>query len=185
MINVEINGLGRIGKCVLLQLLSNKNFSIKCINVTKLKIKEIEDYLKYDSIHHYDKNFTIKILSDTEFEIGGHKVKLLSDVDLENLNWKLYGCEYVFDCTGTFLTQSKCEAHNVDYVIISAPAKDSTPTFIYGTNTDTYLGQPIVSGSSCTTTCLPPFLKLINDKYKIVDCVFTAIHATTTSSIYN
>ena len=181
MINIGINGLGRIGKCVFLQLLTNKNFSIKCINVTKLGIKEIEDYLKYDSVHHYMKNFTVRILSDTEFEIGGQKIKLLSDREPKNLNWRDHGCEYVFDCTGAFLTTEKCLTHNVDYVIMSAPAKDSTPTFIYGTNTDKYSGQPIVSGSSCTTNCLAPFLKLINDKYKIVDCVFTTIHATTAS----
>lgn len=181
MINIGINGLGRIGKCVLLQLLSNKNFSIKCINVTKLGIKEIEDYLKYDSVHYYDKNFIVKILSETEIEISGHKIKLLSDREPSNLNWKYYGCEYVFDCTGSFLTKVKCEAHNVNYVIMSAPAKDSTPTFIYGINTDKYSGESIVSGSSCTTNCLAPFLKLINDKYKIVDCVFTTIHATTAS----
>lgn len=181
MINIGINGLGRIGKCVFLQLMTNKNFSIKCINVTKLGIKEIEDYLKHDSVHHYVKNFTVKIISDTELEIEGHKIKLLSDRDPKNLNWRDYGCEYVFDCTGAFLTTSKCSAHNVDYVIMSAPAKDSTPTFIYGTNSNNYSGQSIVSGSSCTTNCLAPFLKLINDKYKIIDCVFTTIHATTAS----
>jgi glyceraldehyde 3-phosphate dehydrogenase len=181
MINIGINGLGRIGKCVFLQLLTNKNFSIKCINVTKLGIKEIEEYLKYDSIHHYARNFMVQILSDTEFEIGEHKIKLLSDREPKNLNWRDYGCEYVFDCTGAFLTTDKCSTHNVDYVIMSAPAKDSTPTFIYGTNTDKYSGQQIVSGSSCTTNCLAPFLKLTNDKYKIIDCVFTTIHATTAS----
>lgn len=181
MITIGINGLGRIGKCVLLQLLENKNFSIKCINVTKLKVKDIEEYLKYDSTHHYNKNFIFKIISDTEFKINNHQIKLLSDRDPINLNWRDYGCEYLFDCTGAFLTTEKCSAHNVNYVIMSAPAKDSTPTFIYGVNDDKYLGQTIVSGSSCTTNCLAPFLKLLNDNYKITDCVFTTIHATTAS----
>ncbi len=181
MINIGINGLGRIGKCVLLQLLENKNFSIKCINVTKLKVDEIEEYLKYDSVHHLNKNFNFKIISDTEFEINHHKIKLLADREPRNLNWKLYGCEYLFDCTGSFLTQEKCQAHGVDYVIMSSPAKDLTPTFIYGVNHNRYSGESIVSGSSCTTNCLAPFLKLINDKYKIMDCVFTTIHATTAS----
>ena len=106
MINIGINGLGRIGKCVLLQLLANENFSIKCINVTKLKINEIEEYLKFDSVHHYDKNFTFKIISNTEFEINHHRIILLSDREPANLNWKKYNCEYLFDCTGAFLTQS-------------------------------------------------------------------------------
>jgi len=181
MINIGINGLGRIGKCVLLQLLANENFSIKCINVTKLKINEIEEYLKFDSVHHYDKNFTFKIISNTEFEINHHRIILLSDREPANLNWKKYNCEYLFDCTGAFLTQSQCATHNVDYVIMSAPAKDLTPTFIYGVNDTKYSGETIISGSSCTTNCLAPFLKLINDNYKILDCVFTTIHATTAS----
>ena len=181
MIYIGINGLGRIGKCVFLQLLENKNFSIKCINVTKLGVKDIEEYLKYDSTHHYNKNWNFEIISDTEFKIGDHQIKLFSDRDPKNLPWRDYGCEYLFDCTGAFLTTEKCSAHNIDYVIMSAPAKDLTPTFIYGVNNEKYSGQSIISGSSCTTNCLAPFLKLLNDNYKIIDCVFTTIHATTAS----
>lgn len=181
MIHIGINGLGRIGKCVFLQLLENSNFSIKCINVTRLGIKDIEEYLKYDSIHHYNRNWNFEIISNTEFKIGSHKIKLFADRDPKNLPWRDYGCEYLFDCTGAFLTTEKCSAHNVDYVIMSAPAKDLTPTFIYGVNDEKYSGQSIISGSSCTTNCLAPFLKLLNDNYKIQDCVFTTIHATTAS----
>lgn len=181
MIHIGINGLGRIGKCVFLQLLENSNFSIKCINVTRLGIKDIEEYLKYDSIHHYNRNWNFEIISNTEFKIGSHKIKLFADRDPKNLPWRDYGCEYLFDCTGAFLTTEKCSAHNVDYVIMSAPAKDLTHTFIYGVNDEKYSGQSIISGSSCTTNCLAPFLKLLNDNYKIVDCVFTTIHATTAS----
>ena len=181
MISVGINGLGRIGKCVFLQLLENKNFTIKCVNVIKLKVKEIEEYLKYDSTHHYNKNFVFEIISDTEFKINNHRIKLLNDREPKNLPWRNYGCEYLFDCTGAFLTTEKCSTHNVDYVIMSAPAKDTTPTFIYGVNDNKYFGQSIISGSSCTTNCLAPFLKLLNDKYKISDCIFTTIHATTAS----
>ena len=181
MINVGINGLGRIGKCVLMQLLENKEFSISCINSTSLKMKDIEEYLLYDSSHHYNKKFTFKILSDIQFELNEHKIILFSDRDPNNLYWDDYGCEYIFDCTGAFLTTEKCSFHKAKYVILSAPAKDSTPTYIYGVNDDKYLGEKVVSGSSCTTNSLSPMLKLLNDKYTILDCVFTTIHAVTAS----
>lgn len=181
MIKIGINGFGRIGKCIFIQLINNPKFSINCINATSIKVKEIEEYLKYDSTHHYDKNFSFEIISDTEFKINHHKIKLFSDRDPKNLPWNVYGCEYLFECTGSFLTTDKCAGHNVNYVIMSSPAKDSTPTFIYGVNHDKYLGELIVSGSSCTTNCLAPMLKLLNDSFKINHCIFTTIHATTAS----
>jgi len=181
MIKIGINGFGRIGKCIFMQLIYNYNFSIKCINATGIKINEIEEYLRYDSTHHYNKNFTFKIISDTEFEINQHIIKLLSDREPKNLHWENYGCEYLFDCTGSFLTTEKCLGHNVKYVIMSSPAKDLTPTFIFGVNNDKYSGETVVSGSSCTTNCLAPMLKLLNDSFRIKDCIFTTIHATTAS----
>jgi glyceraldehyde 3-phosphate dehydrogenase len=181
MIKIGINGFGRIGKCIFIQLINNTKFSIKCLNVTGIKVKEIEEYLRYDSTHHYDKNFSFKIISETEFEINQHKIKLFSDREPKNLPWEDYGCEYLFDCTGAFLTTEKCANHRVKHVIISSPAKDSTPTFIYGVNHDKYSGESIVSGSSCTTNCLAPMLKILNDNYKIKECIFTTIHATTAS----
>jgi glyceraldehyde 3-phosphate dehydrogenase len=181
MIKIGINGFGRIGKCILIQLITNPKFSIKCLNATGIKVKEIEEYLRYDSTHHYGKNFTFKIISDTEFEINQNKIKLFSDREPKNLPWDDYGCEYLFDCTGSFLTTEKCAGHKVKYVIMSSPAKDLTPTFIYGVNHNKYSGESIVSGSSCTTNCLAPMLKLLNDNYKINECIFTTIHATTAS----
>ncbi len=181
MIQVGINGFGRIGKCVLIQLLDMPNFSIKCLNVTGIKINEIEEYLRYDSTHHYNKNFIFKIISDCEFEINHHKIILFSDRDPKNLPWKKYDCEYLFECTGAFLTTKACLSHDIPYIILSAPAKDLTPTFIYGVNHTKYSGESIVSGSSCTTNCLAPMLKILNDAYKITDCIFTTIHSTTAS----
>lgn len=181
MIKIGINGFGRIGKCIFMQLLANPKFSIKCINATSIKVKEIEEYLRYDSTHHYDKNFSFKIISDTEFKINQHVIKLFSNRDPINLPWDDYECEYLFECTGSFLTTEKCIGHKVKHIIISSPAKDSTPTFIYGVNHEKYSGETIVSGSSCTTNCLGPMLKILNDNYKINQCVFTTIHATTAS----
>lgn len=181
MIKVGINGLGRIGKCVLIQLLEQPDFSICCINVVGIKINDLEEYLRYDSAHHYNKTFSFKIISDTQIRLNEHLITLFSDRDPKKLSWDEYDCEYLFDCTGSFLTTEKCSAHKVKYVIMSSPAKDNTPTFIYGVNDNTYMGEKVVSGSSCTTNCLAPLLKLLNDNYKITDCVFTTIHAVTAS----
>ena len=182
MIKVGINGLGRIGKCVFIQLLDNAKFEICAINVPNMKISELEDYLRYDSVQHYNKNFTLSIVSDDSFTINNsNPIALLSDRDAKNLQWKEFNCEYVFDTTGAYLTMEKCSAHSVNYVIMSAPPKDLTNTFIYGTNHDKYMGENIVSGSSCTTNCVSPMLKILNDNYSVTNCVFTTIHSSTAS----
>ena len=179
-IKVGINGLGRIGKCVLLQLMEDNEVEIVAINAVNLKINEIEDYLNYDSAHKI-KLINFKITSDTTFSIGRHNIKLLSDRNPEKLKWKNYGCQYLIDATGAFLTQEQCALHDVDYVLMSAPAKDNSSTFIYGANHEKYNGEKIISASSCTTNCLAPTLKLINNKYNIKNCNFTTIHAATAS----
>ena len=179
MINIGINGLGRIGKCVFLQLIHNPKFNIKCINVLDVSITEIEDYLKYDSSHKYNIDFSFHIISDTECKINEHVIKYVSERNAKNINWKEYGCEYLIDATGVHLTTEKCLNHNVDYVVISAPPKDNTPSFIFGANHEKYNGEKIIAGSSCTTNCISPMLKLLNDEYAISSCNFTTIHATT------
>ena len=181
-IKVGINGLGRIGKCLFHQLINDNKVEIVAVNAVNLKITEIEDYLNYDSAHKA-KLPEFKILSEKEniFQIGRHKIKLLQDRNPEKLKWRSHDCHYLFDATGAFLTQEKCQEHDVDYVLMSAPAKDKSPTFIYGANHEKYEGQSIVSASSCTTNCLAPTLKLIQDKYAIKNCNFTTIHAATAS----
>ena len=181
MINIGINGFGRIGKCVFLQLLDNPKFSIKCINVLNISITEIEDYLKYDSTHKYNNTFKVDIISDTELQINQHIIKLFSDRNAKNIDWKKYNCQYLIDATGSYLTTEKCLDHNVDFVIMSSPPKDQTPSFIFGANHEKYNREKIVSGSSCTTNCIAPMLKILNDEYTINNCVFTTIHATTAS----
>ena len=179
-VKVGINGLGRIGKCVLLQLLNDNEVEIVAINAVNLTVYEIEDYLNYDSAHKASIS-DFKITSDTTFSIGRHNIKLLGDRMPEKLKWNNYGCQYLIDATGAFLTKEKCQSHDVDYVLMSAPAKDDSPTYIYGANHKKYTGEKIISASSCTTNCLAPTLKLINDKYNIKNCVFTTIHAATAS----
>ncbi len=181
MIKIGINGLGRIGKCCLLQLINNNKYQICCVNVVNVKITELEDYLKHDTIHFYDKHFNFEILSEDTFQINNHTVKLVSDRNAKNINWREHGCEYLIDATGQYLTKEKCRDHQVDHVVMSSPAKDDTPTFIYGVNHDSYRGESVVSGSSCTTNCLAPMLRLLNSTFGIKTSVFTTIHAVTAS----
>ena len=179
MISVGINGFGRIGKCVFLQLLNTENVRICAINANNLVVEDVENYLKYDSTHHYCKKFKVEIISKNVFKINRHTIHLFGNYDAKTLQWKPAGCSYLIDATGAFLTTQKCEDHDIDYVIMTAPPKDSTPTFIYGVNDSKYQGEKIVSASSCTTNCISPMLKLLDDHFKIVDCNFTTIHATT------
>lgn len=181
MIQLGINGFGRIGKCVFLQLLENKNYSIKCLNAMDIKVTEIEDYLVYDTTHKHNININIKIISDNEFQINHHTIKIISERDTKKIDWVSMGCEYIIDATGAYLTTDKCKSYNAPYVIMSSPAKDDTKTFIYGVNDNMYSGENIVSGSSCTTNSIAPLLKILNDNYKLVNCIFTTIHATTAS----
>ena len=181
MINIGINGFGRIGKCVFLQLINNNNYSIKCLNAMNININEIEDYLTYDTTHKHNLNIKVIILNENTFKINHHLIKLISERDAKQINWKQYDCEYIIDATGSYLTTEKCKDHNVKYIVMSSPAKDKTNTFIYGVNNDLYKGESVISGSSCTTNCIAPILKILNDNYKISNCVFTTIHATTAS----
>lgn len=179
-VKVGINGLGRIGKCIMLQLLEDADVEVVAINATNIKIEEIEDYLRYDSNHKRDVP-EIKIQTKGVFKLGKHTIHLLNDRKAENLNWRKYGCEYVIEATGAFLTQEKCKLHDVENVIMTAPAKDETKTYIYGVNHEDYEMESIISASSCTTNCLAPCLKLLCDKYDISDASFTTIHAATAS----
>lgn len=181
MISVGINGFGRIGKCCLLQLIHDKEVEIKCINSTNLKINEIEDYLKYDSSHKiYNKNFNFQITSNDQFKINHHTITLVSDRNPKNIPWRKLGCDIVIEATGSFLTTEKC-SHDVDIVLITAPAKDNTSTYVYGVNNNKYNGENILSASSCTTNCLAPILSFLHSNYKIKNAVFTTVHASTAS----
>ena len=182
MINIGINGFGRIGKCCFLQMLDDINIHVCCINVVDMSIDDIEDYLRYDSVHHnYNKLFPFEIVSSNKIKINNNIISIVSDRNAKNIKWKKYDCEYVIDATGAYLTLDKCKQHDVNHVIISAPAKDNTPTYVYGVNDEKYNGEKIISGASCTTNCLAPMLKILNDKYKVEECVFTTIHALTSS----
>ena len=133
MTKVGINGLGRIGKSILLQLLNNDKIEVKAINIPEFNIQNLETYLYNDSSHHY-KKVNVKIISETQVEIQGNIINILNDRNPENLHWKKYGIEYVIDSTGVFLTQENAQRHNVEYILMCAPPKDDTPQFLVNGN---------------------------------------------------
>lgn len=181
MISIGLNGFGRIGKCVFLQLIYNNNIDIKVINAPDFDIHSLESYLKRDTVHKYRKTFTISIINDNEFEINGKKIYMIRNRDASQLTWKKFNVDHIIDATGVYLTQEKAKQHDVNYIIMSAPPKDDTPQFVYGANDELYNGEKIISNASCTTNCISPVLRHLQENYGIQQANFTTIHASTAS----
>ena len=179
-IKVGINGFGRIGRMVFRAV--HKEFKdIEIVGINDLLDPEYLAYmLKYDSVHG---NFPGEVSSDNNSMIvDGKKIRLTAERDPANLKWSDVGAEIVIDCTGFFLTEESCQAHitaGAKKVVQSAPSKDATPMFVYGVNHTEYAGQAIVSAASCTTNCLAPMAKVINDKWGIKRGLMTTVHAAT------
>ncbi|NPA81834.1 MAG: type I glyceraldehyde-3-phosphate dehydrogenase [Epsilonproteobacteria bacterium] len=179
-IKVAINGFGRIGRSAAKIIAKRDDIELVAVNDTAPR--EMTKYLlKYDSVHGiFDGE--LEILENDYMQIGKDKVKFLSDRDPKNLNFADYGAEVVLECTGVFLTQEKSKVYienGVKKVVFSAPAKDDTPTFVIGVNADQYKGEPIISNASCTTNCLAPITKIIDDEYGIEKGLMTTIHSYT------
>jgi glyceraldehyde 3-phosphate dehydrogenase len=136
--------------------------------------------LKYDSVHgRFDGDVSV---SGNNLVVNGKTIRLTAERDPANLKWNEVGAEIVIDCTGFFLTTETCQAHidaGAKKVVQSAPAKDKTPMFVYGVNHNEYAGQTIVSAASCTTNCLAPMAKVVNDKFGIKRGLMTTVHAAT------
>jgi len=179
MIKVGINGFGRIGRLVF-RAAQGRN-DIQIVGINDLIDADYMAYmLRYDSIHGQFKG-TIDV-KDGKLVVNGHAIRVTCEKDPANLKWDEVGAEYVVESTGLFLTQEKAEAHikaGAKRVVMSAPSKDDTPMFVCGVNTDTYKGEPIVSNASCTTNCLAPLAKVLNDEFGITDGLMTTVHSTT------
>ena len=181
MIFLGLNGFGRIGKCIFLQLIENNEMQITAINAPDFDISKIKIYLKHDSVHHYNKDFHIKIVDNDHFLLNERDIYIFRERNAENIPWKKYNIELVLEASGCYLTQEKAKKHDVDKLIMSAPAKDDTPLFVYGANHDKYQNEKIISNASCTTNCITPVLRHLEDHYKIKKANFTTIHASTAS----
>jgi len=179
-IKVGINGFGRIGRLVFRAGLDNPNIEFVGINDPFMTPDYCAYMLRYDSIHGQykgDVSFT-----DDAIVVNGKTVKFYAEKDPADIKWNECGAEYVVESTGVFTTTEKAQAHlkaGAKKVIISAPSKDA-PMFVMGVNQDKYeKSMDIVSNASCTTNCLAPLAKVINDKFGIVDGLMSTIHSTT------
>jgi glyceraldehyde 3-phosphate dehydrogenase len=179
-IKIGINGFGRIGRNVLRAAV--QNFSdIQIVGINDLLEPEYLAYmLQYDSVHGRFKG-EISVEGNTLI-VNGNKIRLTQERDPSVLKWSEIGADIVLESTGLFLDKATAEKHlaaGAKKVILSAPSKDDTPMFVYGVNDKTYAGQAIISNASCTTNCLAPIAKVLNDKWGIKRGLMTTVHATT------
>ena len=181
MIKVGINGFGRIGRMVFRAAVENFSNDIQIVGINDLLEPEYLAYmLKYDSVHGQFKGEVA--VEEGALEVNGNKIRLTAEMDPANLKWDEVGADVVVESTGLFLEDEKARKHiqaGAKKVIMSAPSKDATPMFVYGVNHETYAGQDIISNASCTTNCLAPIAKVLNDKFGIVKGLMTTVHAAT------
>lgn len=179
-IKLGINGFGRIGRNVFRAAV--QNFSdIEIVGINDLLEPEYLAYmLQYDSVHGRFKG-EISVDGNTLI-VNGKKIRLTQERDPANLKWNEVGADVVLECTGLFLDKAAGEKHlaaGAKKVIFSAPSKDDTPMFVFGVNDKTYAGQAVISNASCTTNCLAPVAKILNDKWGIKRGLMTTVHAVT------
>ncbi len=181
MIKLGINGFGRIGRMVFRAAVKNFAEDIQVVGINDLLDADYLAYmLRYDSVHgQFDGTIEVE---GNYLVVNGNKIRLTAEMDPANLKWDEVGAEVVVESTGFFLTDETARKHitaGAKKVIMSAPSKDSTPMFVYGVNHTTYAGQDIISNASCTTNCLAPIAKVLNDKFGIVKGLMTTVHAAT------
>jgi len=179
-IKIGINGFGRIGRMVFRAAV--QNFAdIEVVGINDLLEPDYLAYmLKYDSVHGRFKG-EVSVDGHTLI-VNGKKIRLTAVKNPAELKWNEVGADIVVESTGLFLTKESAEAHllaGAKKVIMSAPSKDDTPMFVYGVNDKTYAGQAIISNASCTTNCLAPVAKVLNDTFGIKRGLMTTVHAAT------
>ncbi len=179
-IRVGINGFGRIGRMAFRAIV--KDFSdIQVVGINDLLDADYLAYmLKHDSVHgRFDGNISV---DGKNLVVNNNIIRLTAERDPANLAWGALDVDIVIECTGFFLTEETCRKHvgaGAKKVVQSAPSKDGTPMFVYGVNHETYAGQTIVSAASCTTNCLAPVAKVLNDRWGIKRGLMTTVHAAT------
>ena len=179
-IKVGINGFGRIGRMAF-RAISQHFDDIQVVGINDLLDNDyLASMLKYDSVHGNSQG-DIAVDGDTMI-VNGNEIRLTAERDPANLAWGDVGADIVIESTGFFLTAESCQKHidaGAKKVVQSAPSKDGTPMFVYGVNHNTYEGQSIVSAASCTTNCLAPVAKVLNDNWGIKRGLMTTVHAAT------
>jgi len=177
-LKVAINGTGRIGLIVAKIIAKRDDLELIALNTTS-SMEMLVHLLKYDSVH---KGIDAEIVNDDTIKINGQDVKVFSTRDPKELGFGKLGAKAVIECTGAFLTTESCQAYlkdGVEKVIMSAPAKDDTPTYVYNVNSDEYKNEAIISNASCTTNGLAPICKVLEDEFGIENGLMTTIHSYT------
>ena len=180
-IKVGINGFGRIGRCVFRAAVQNFGDDIEIVGINDLLEPDYLAYmLRYDSVHgRFEGDVQVK---DGNLVVNGKTIRLTAEKDPASLKWGDIGADVVIESTGIFLTKDGAQKHldaGAKKVIMSAPSKDDTPMFVRGVNCGSYAGQAIISNASCTTNCLAPLAKVLNDKWGIKRGLMTTVHAAT------
>ena len=182
MTKVGINGFGRIGRFVFRASTKRDDIEVVAIN-DLLPVDYMAYMLKYDTMHgHFDGTVDYD-MEKSLLIVNGKEIRVTACRDPKEINWGAVNAEYVVESTGLFLTKEKAQAHieaGAKYVVMSAPSKDDTPMFVCGVNLDKYVkGTQFVSNASCTTNCLAPITKVLNDKFGVVEGLMTTVHSTT------
>jgi glyceraldehyde 3-phosphate dehydrogenase len=182
-IKVGINGFGRIGRLVFRAACERDDIDVVGINDPFISMDYMVYMLKYDTVHGRF-NGTVE-LADGKFVVNGKAIEVYASKDPKEIPWGTCGADYVVESTGVFLTKEKAQGHidaGAKYVVMSAPSKDDTPMFVMGVNEDKYTSDmKFVSNASCTTNCLAPVAKVLNDAYGITEGLMTTIHAVTST----
>ena len=180
-IKIGINGFGRIGRLVLRAGINREGVEFVGINDPFISPDYMAYMLKYDSVHGRFQG-TIEVKEDA-IVVNGHEIKVFNEMDAKNIPWGTVGAEYIVEATGINLTKEKSQAHldaGAKKVVMSAPSKDDTPMFVMGVNHKTYdSSMNFVSNASCTTNCLAPLTKVVNDAFGVEMGLMTTVHATT------
>ena len=186
MIKVGINGFGRIGSLAFRAAIQSDDIEVVAISAPGHPASHVAYCVKYDSVHGRFNGEVSGNDEDSTITVNGKTVKILSDKayrDATQLPWGELGVEYVLECTGVYLTKEKAQAHidaGAKVVVMSGPAKDDTPMFVCGVNLDKYTpDMQFVSNASCTTNCLAPITKVVNDNFGVVEGLMTTVHAST------
>ena len=179
-VKIGINGFGRIGRLVFRAAMERKDVEVVAIN-DLMEVDYIAYQLRYDSVHG---KFAGKVeVKDGHLVVNGKTVRVTAEKDPAQLKWGEVGADYVVESTGLFLTKEKAQLHlqaGAKKVILSAPSKDDTPMFVMGVNNKSLTkAMDIVSNASCTTNCLAPIVKVLNDNFGIIEGLMTTVHATT------
>ena len=185
MVKIGINGFGRIGRLVFRASLERDSVQVVGINDPFIDLDYMVYMLKYDTVHG---RFKGEVKTEGgKLIVNGKTIEVFEERDPKNIPWGKIGAEYIADATGVFYTKEAAQAHldaGAKKVVYTGPSKDDTPMFVMGVNQDKYTSDMnFVSNASCTTNCLAPLAKIINDKYGIVEGLMTTVHATTATQL--